>query len=395
MTTEQYAIRAMAREFAEGEIRPHVAAWDERRSLDEEIFRKLSELGFMGMRVPAPLGGLDLDTDTYLMVVEQLAWGDASVALSVAIQNGPVAHLLLGHASEELRSEILPRVASGELIVAFALSEPDAGSDAGGLETVATRMEDGWRLTGRKRWVTNGRRAGAAVVFARAVPGSQGGRGIGAFLVDTSEAGYRVAEREKTLGMRASETVEIELEEVHVPESRLIGDPSLGFRYAMEALTIGRLGIAAQAVGIAQAAFEHATAYAVEREQFGRSIADFGAIQEKLAVMAVRVAGARALTREAGRRLERGDGEEGSGNGLFSVSAGTVAAMAKLSASETAMWVAKEAVQIYGGYGYMRDYPVEKLMRDAKGTEIYEATSEILRMIIAKDYVRGFADAGE
>ena len=163
----------------------------------------------------------------------------------------------------------------------------------------------------------------------------------------------------------------------------------------MEALTIGRLGIAAQAVGIAQAAFEHATAYAVEREQFGRSIADFGAIQEKLAVMAVRVAGARALTREAGRRLERGDGEEGSGNGLFSVSAGTVAAMAKLSASETAMWVAKEAVQIYGGYGYMRDYPVEKLMRDAKGTEIYEATSEILRMIIAKDYVRGFADAGE
>ncbi len=272
LTAEQLEIRSLAREFAAGEIRPHTAAWDEARALDDDVFAKLAELGFLGMLVPEAYGGLDLDPVTYLLVLEELAWGDAAVALSVAIQNGPVAGLLVRRGSDEQKQAWLPRLASGEVLGAFALSEAGAGSDPGRLTATAERDGDGWRLNGTKRWVTNGGRAGLVVVFART-----SGEGVGAFLVEPSADGYRVAGRETTMGLRASETATVELDGVRVGPDALVGDAGEGLSYALEALDLGRCGIAAQAVGIARAAMEHATAYALERQQFGQPIAEFDA----------------------------------------------------------------------------------------------------------------------
>ncbi|MBI4541348.1 MAG: acyl-CoA dehydrogenase family protein [Gemmatimonadetes bacterium] len=394
-SAEQQEIRALAREFAANEIRPFAAEWDARRELDSGIFRKLADLGFLGMLIPEEYGGLGLDPGTYLLALEELAWGDASVALGVAIHNGPVAHLLVSVGTEEQKREWLPRLASGELLTAFALSEAQAGSDLAAIATRAERTGDGWRITGRKKWVTNGARAAASIVFAR--PGEAAGhRGIAAFLVETDAEGYRPVRRERTLGLRASETVEVELEGVLVPDRALLGRPDEGFYHALRALDVARLGIAALAVGIAQAALEHAVDYAGQREQFGRRIAEFQAIQFKVADMASRIAAARALAREAARAVPRPAGAveavEAPGSVRGPSELTLTAALAKLAASEAAMWVTIQAVQIFGGYGYMRDYPVEKLMRDAKGTEICEGTSEILRTVIAREVLRARAN---
>jgi alkylation response protein AidB-like acyl-CoA dehydrogenase len=386
-TAEQLEIQALARDFAEGELRPRAAAWDETRSIDDEIFAKLAELGFLGMLVPESHGGLGFDLSTYLLVLEELAWGDAAITLSVAIHCGPVTDLVLAHGSEEQKAHWLPRLASGEVVGAFALSEPEAGSDAAALRTTAERVPGGWTLRGTKRWVTNGSRAGVVVVFARTAPDA-----IGAFLVEPGSPGYRVGTRERTLGLRGSETVAVELDGVAVGEGGLLGDPDDGLKYALQALDVGRVGIGAQAVGIARASFEHATAYALERRQFGRALADFGATRAKLAEMHRRIAGARALTHEAGRALQGFREGASPRTGLHGVTA--MAAAAKLAASEAATWVADEAVQIFGGYGYMRDYPVEKLLRDAKGTEIYEGTNEIMRHVIAQEVLRAGRPTG-
>ncbi len=382
---EQLEIQALARDFAEGELRPHGAAWDAARALDESVFGKLAELGFLGMRVPEEHGGLAFDTPTYLLVLEELARGDAAVALSVAIHSGPVCGLILRHGSEAQRATWLPRLASGEALGAFALSEPEAGSDVSALHTIAEADSDGWRISGTKRWVTNGARAGLAVVFARAE------RGISAFLVAPEVTGYHAGEVERTMGVRASQTVSVELDGVRVGADGLLGDEGQGVRYALEALDVGRVGIAAQAVGIARAAFEHATAYALERHQFGQALADFGATRAKLAEMHRRIAGARAVAHHAGVAVDavrNGSFDRTGPDGLTAR-----AAVAKLTASEAATWVADEAVQIFGGYGYMRDYPVEKLLRDAKGTEIYEGTNEIMRHVIAREILRAAREA--
>ena len=388
MTSEERDIRAMTREFADGEVCPRAAAWDAQRRLDEDVFRSLAEFGFLGMRIPEEFGGLGLDMCSYLGALEELARGDASLALSVSLQNGPVTGLLLAHASEELQREILPGIASGELLVAFALGEREAAGDLDSMTAVAVPAEGGWRLTGRKHWVVDGGRAGAAVVFARSDPQKRGGDGIGAFLVDTSAPGYRVTRREETLGLCSAEIVEIELLDLLVPPDRVIGNVARGAMYARESLHISRLGGAAQALGIAQAAFEHAADYAAEREQFGRALSRFGAIQQKLAGMATRIAAARALMREAALRLEASESRGRAGHALPADRPDTTATayMARLAASDAAVEVTREAVQIFGGYGYMRDYPVEKLMRDAGGTGICEATGEVLRMIAARDY---------
>ncbi|RMH17670.1 MAG: acyl-CoA dehydrogenase [Gemmatimonadetes bacterium] len=380
-TEEQLEIRGLAREFAEGELRPHSAAWDEARALPDEVFASLAELGFLGMRVPEAYGGLDLDPSTYLLVLEELARGDAAVALAVAIHCGPVTDLVLRYGSEAQKQALLPAMASGEALTAFALSEPEAGSDAGALATTAVREGDGWRLDGRKRWVTNGGRADRVLVFAR-VEGTAGD-GLAAFLVDPATEGWQITDRERTMGLRASETAAVKLDGVRVGDDALLGEPGQGFRYAMEALNVGRVGIAAQALGIGQAAYEHATGYAVERRQFGRPIADFGAIQAKLADMEIRLTAARATVHAVGEMLIDADHDA---RGPASLRAR--AAAAKVVASEAALWVADEAVQIFGGYGYMRDYPVEKLLRDAKGTEIYEGTNEILRLVVAREVLR-------
>ena len=388
LTEEQLECRALARAFAEGEIRPYSAGWDARGDLDDEIFGKLAELGFLGMLVPEEFGGLGFDLVTYLLVLEELAWGDAALGLALAIHNGPCVTTLLRHGSQEQCESVLSAAACGESLLAFALSEPGAGSDAASLTTRAQRLDGSWRLSGDKRWVTNGGRAGRVLAFARTGEGERHGDGIGAFLLDPESDGYQVVGRETTMGLCASETVSIRLDDLEVDEGSLIGDPAMGFQYAMEALDVGRVGIAAQALGIGRSAFEHATRYATERRQFGSLLADFGATQEKLAEMATLLEGARALTQRAARALEIGRSGAGGGAGPGERSATALCAMAKLSATRSAMWITNQAVQIFGGYGYMRDYPVEKLMRDAKGAEIYEGTNEIMRLVIARDVLR-------
>jgi alkylation response protein AidB-like acyl-CoA dehydrogenase len=387
LTEEQLEIRSLAREFARGEIRPHAPEWDARRELDPRIFEKLGELGFLGMRVPEAFGGLGLDLATYLLILEELSWGDAAVALAVAIHSGPVTSLILRHGTEEQKARFLPSMAAGSCLGAFALSEAGAGSDARALETRATRTEGGWVLDGRKKWVTNGARAGVFLLFAR----EDGGGGIHAFLLERGIPGLRVGKREVTMGLSALDTVELELDGARVGPEALLGEEGQGFEYASRALEVGRLGVAAQAVGIGRAALEHARRYALDRVQFGRSLSEFQATRFKLAGMAIRLAGARALML-CGTQAMEGAGEvkpnAGEPSGVLdpeAPSAGALAAMAKASASEAAVWITDEAVQIFGGYGYMRDYPVEKLLRDAKGTEIYEGTNEIMRVIIARE----------
>jgi len=377
LTEEQKEIRALARDFAQGELRPRGPEWDGQRVLDPAIFAKLGELGFMGMRIPEEYGGLDLDLATYLQALEALAWGDASVALSVAIHSGPVSFLLNRYGTEEQRARWLPPMASGETLGAFSLSEPEAGSDAGSLQTTWRREEGSLIISGRKKWVTNGDSGGLILLFARAESGGP----ISAFLVDREAQGYKVGKREKTMGFAASETFEVTLEELRLQEEAFLGEEGEGFRYALEALDVGRLGIAALALGIASAAFEHARDYAKERVQFGRPLSDFQATRFKLADMAVRLAETRALVAAATDAMEQAEPWE-------ERRPGTLAAMAKLVASEAAVWTADEAVQIFGGYGYMRHYPVERLLRDAKGTEVIEGTSEIMRLVVARDVLR-------
>ncbi|MBI4546043.1 MAG: acyl-CoA dehydrogenase family protein, partial [Gemmatimonadetes bacterium] len=367
---EQQQVRALAREFAEAELRPHVERWDRERALDPAVFKQLGELGFFGMLAPEAFGGLDLDLPTYLAALEELAWGEPTIALTLSIHSAFAVTLLLRHGGEALKTRWLERLARGDAVACFALSEAEAGSDAAALTTQAARDGDGWVLSGEKKWVSNGGVAGLALVAARTdSPEARcGAKGIGLFLVPTDAAGYEVGAREKLMGLRPIEVVTLHLRDVRLDGDAVLGDPTRGFVYAMEGLDVGRLGIAAQAVGIAQAALDHALAYAGEREQFGQKIREFQGLQFKLADMATRVAAARALVQQS------------------AASPATAAsAMAKLFASETAMWVTTQAVQVFGGYGYMRDYPVEKLMRDAKATEIYEGSNEIQRVVIARE----------
>ena len=388
LTAEQREIRQLARDFAEGEIIPHAAVWDREGVFDREVLDKLADLGFLGMLVPPEYGGLGFDVPTYLVALEEIARGDAALALTVAIQNAPVPYIILTHGTEEQKSRWLPALAAGEKIAGFALSEAGAGSDPAAMETRARPHDAGWTLTGTKRWVTNGSRADLVVAFARTDRDSSRSAGsktpVGAFLLDTAAEGYKAGRRETTMGLRASETVWVDLDGVRVTDDRLVGDHGSGLKYALGALDLGRLGIAAQAVGIAQAALEHATRYATERRQFGRSIASFGAVRSKLAVMATRVAASRALFMEGAAAWEERDRLADGGPPVTARSA-----MAKLFASETAGWVTEEAVRIFGGYGFMREFPVERLMRDAKGTEIYEGTSEILRLVIGRSLTDG------
>ncbi|MDZ7780266.1 MAG: acyl-CoA dehydrogenase family protein [Gemmatimonadota bacterium] len=385
-TPEQLEIQTLAHEFAAGELRPYTYEWDASRSLGDDVFGKLAELGFLGMLVDEEHGGLDFDLVTYLLVLEELAWGDPAVALAVSIHSGPVSGLLRWYGSEEQKGRWLPELASGNTLGAFALSEAGAGSDPGALRTAATADGDGWRLDGEKKWVTNGVRAGLVLTFART-----GEDEISTFLVPGEAGGLEPGTRETTMGFRASDTVTLCLEGVQLDAEGLLGERGAGLRYALAALDLGRIGVAVQASGVGRASMEHAARYALEREQFGREIARFGAIQAKLAEMATRVSAGRALAHEAAGVMEAlQDTATGVRTGVDGVTAR--AAMAKLVASEAATWAADEAVQIYGGYGYMRHYPVEKLLRDAKGYEIFEGTNEILRQVIAREVLRAAGD---
>src|SRR5690606_23462623 len=333
MTEERQQVRELARQFAESELRPHVEQWDRDRRLDPGVLEQLAELGFFGMRVPEEYGGMGFDLGMYVAVLEELAWGEPSVALTVSIHSAFAVGLLLAHGTEAQKREWLGRLASGEVIGCFALSEAGAGSDAAAVETRAWRDGDGWVLSGEKKWVTNARLAGLGLVVARTAEDPAGGeqpksRGLSVFLVPMDSPGVEIGERKTTMGLRPIEVGDVRFRDVRVPGDALLGEEGRGFALAMEALDVGRLGIAAQAVGIAQAALEHARSYADEREQFGRKLREFEGIQFKLADMATRVAAARAL-------LEAASAEPSTSR----------SAMAKLFASETAMWVTTQAVQ--------------------------------------------------
>ncbi len=375
LTVEQNQIRDLARAFADAHIRPFAAAWDQAKAFDRAVLRKMGDLGFFGMLVPEAYDGLGLDTLTFLLALEEIAAGDASVAISMSVHNSLPTQMLLCHGSPEQQERWLKPMARGELLGGFALSEADAGSDAAGLRAQATRTDGGWVLNGAKAWVTNGATADVVLAMARTdTPADRrGARGIGAFLVPTGAPGYVAAKPEDKMGLRASNTCSVYFQEMALPADHLVGEASAGYLYALQALDGGRLGVAAQACGVARSALEHATAYARERRQFGRPIAEQQAIQFKLADMATQLSAARALLHEAARRKDAGEPLR------------SWASRAKLFASEMAMRVTTEAVQIFGGYGYMREYPVERLMRDAKVTSIYEGTSEVQRIVIARD----------
>jgi len=379
LSETQRQIVDLAREFARTRIEPHAAEWDRTAHFARDVLDELGKLGFLGMSTPEEYDGMGLDTLTYLLALEELAAADASIAVSVSIHNAIPATMLLRHGNARQKERWLKPMARGELLAGFALSEPESGSDAASLSARALRAGDQWVLSGTKAWATNGGTADVMVVMVRTdrPDARRGAKGISTFIVPTDAPGYRPGKPEDKMGLRASNTAAIALEDVRLPADQLLGEEGQGFVYAMEGLDVGRLGIAIQAVGIARRALEHSLAYCAERKQFGQPLREFEAVQFKLADMATRVEAARALALAAAARRDRGEAIT------------TQASMAKLFASETAMWVTTQAVQLFGGYGYMRDFPVEKLFRDAKVTEIYEGTSEIQRIVIARGLYPG------
>jgi alkylation response protein AidB-like acyl-CoA dehydrogenase len=375
LTEEQRQIQRVARDFATQEIAPHSAAWDRDAYFEPTLPRKLGELGFLGMMIPERYDGLGLETLTYLVALEEIAIVDASVAVMLSVHNSLPTQMILRWGTEEQKDRFLRPMARGELLGAFALSEAESGSDAASLRTQAVRDGTDWVLNGSKAWVSSGTKGEVVIVMARTdTPDDRrGARGISAFIVTPELAGFKVGKKEDKMGLRASPTVQLTFEDMRVPGDRLLGQLGSGFIYAMQSLDNGRLGIAAQSIGIAEAALRYSAAYAAERKQFGKPIKEFQAIQFKLADMATRVAASRALLHAAATAKDRGERITQFGS------------MSKLLASETAMWATTQAVQIFGGYGYVKDYPVERLFRDAKVTEIYEGTSEIQRIVIARE----------
>jgi alkylation response protein AidB-like acyl-CoA dehydrogenase len=374
LTETQRSIQQLARDFAREQLAPHAAAWDKAEMSDPAVQAKLGELGFLGMLLPEQYGGLGLDSLSYLLALEEIAAADASTAVLMSVHNSLPTRMILNFGSETQRKHFLPRMSSGEWLGAFALSEPEAGSDASAVTAQAVRDGDTWVLTGTKAWVSNGNIAQVILAMARTdSPGHRrGARGISAFAISPDLPGFKVGKKEEKMGLRASPTVSLIFDGMRVPADRMLGEEGQGFVYAMQSLEAGRLGIAAQAVGIARAALEAAIAYTKERHQFGKPLTAFQAVEFKLADMAMRLHAARAMLHTTAAAKDRGE------------NVGAHAAMSKLLASETAMWVTTQAIQLFGGYGYVTDYPVERLFRDAKVTEIYEGTSEIQRIVIGR-----------
>ena len=370
LTQDQREIQALTREFAQAEIDPHAAEWDREHRFPLELFERLAELGLMGVCVPEEYGGAGADFLSYILVLEELSRADAGVGVTVAVHTSAAALPILAYGTDEQKSRFVPPLARGEQLGAFALTEAEAGSDAGALRTTAEAVGDGWKITGAKQWITNGRHAGTFILFARSDPETAGARGVSAFILDAEHV--RVTRDEEKLGLNSSVTNDIVIEGARVGRDRLLHEENRGFRVAMGTLDGGRIGIAAQALGIAQAGYEVARAYASERRAFGHRIADFQAIQHKLANMSMEIDAARLLVYRAAWLKQQGrrHTEEG--------------AKAKLFASEMARRQTAEAIQILGGYGYTKEFPVERYYRDAKITEIYEGTSEIQRLVIAR-----------
>ncbi len=372
LTDEHRMVQAMAREFATKDILPHAAELDHTASYPKEIIRKAATLGLMGISIPEEYGGAGVDAVGNVIVQEELARASAGVQTIITVNNSLVCDPILRFGTEAQKRRYLRPLCSGQSLGCYCLTEPAFGSDAMSLQTTARRIGDGWVLQGTKSFVTNGLEATLCIVYARTGEDA-GAKGLSAFVVEKPFLGVTVGKVEKKLGIKCSSTAELVFEDCRLPPENLLGEVGMGGRIALSTLDGGRIGIAAQAIGIARAALEDAVAYASSRRQFGHPIAEFQAIQWMVAEMATRIDAARLLTYRAAYLRQHG------------ARCTKEASMAKLFASETAMWAAHKAVQIHGGYGYIQDYPVERYFRDAKITEIYEGTSEIQRLVIARN----------
>ena len=373
-TDEQRLLRQTVREFAAAEMAPYTLEWDEAQCFPLHLLPKLADLGLLGIQFPEQYGGAAMGAVDYCICIEELARVDPSIALSVAAHNGLAAAHIYRFGSEEQRARYLTPLAQGRHLGGWALTEPQAGSDAGSTRAAATRVAEGWRLNGTKTFTTHGTLAGTFVVMAVTDP-SQGHHGISAFVVNRETPGLASGRKENKLGMRASDTAELLLTDCLVPDDQRLGELGEGFIGALRVLDAGRIGIAALAVGLAQGAYEAARRHAVVREQFGQPIAGFQAVQFKLADMATEIEAARWLTYRAAYLQDRGHATT------------RESAIAKLFSSEAAVRVAEQGVQLHGGYGFVKDYPAEKFFRDVKLTTIGEGTSEIQRLVIAREYL--------
>ncbi|HET9324390.1 MAG TPA: acyl-CoA dehydrogenase family protein [Gaiellaceae bacterium] len=370
LSEAQREIRGLTRELADAEIAPYAAEWDREHRFPRDLYAKLAELGLMGVCVPEEYGGAGADFLSYILVLEELSRADAGVGVTVAVHTSACTLPILAFGTDEQRARFVPPLARGEGIGAFALTEAEAGSDAGSLRAKAEPTDGGWTITGSKQWITNGAHASTFLLFARTDQATPGPRGVSAFVLDADHV--RITREEEKLGLNSSATNDLVVEGAEVGRDRLLHEEGKGFTVAMATLDGGRIGIAAQALGIAQAAYDVAREYAKERRTFGKPIAEHQAIQHKLADMSTEIDAARLLVYRAAWLKDRGrpHTEEG--------------AKAKLYASETARRQTAEAIQVLGGYGYTKEFPVERFYRDAKITEIYEGTSEIQRLVIAR-----------
>jgi alkylation response protein AidB-like acyl-CoA dehydrogenase len=381
---EHLAVRETARKFALERVAPGASARDEAEQFPTELVREMADLGFLGLPYPEEYGGAGLDTLAYCIAVEEISRVDASLGITLA------AHVSLGcgpiatFGNEAQKRRYLVPMAQGKALGAFGLTEPNAGSDAGGTQTTAVRENGGFRVNGTKIYITNGSVA-QTVVFTARTDKSRGTRGISSFIVDTKTPGFKVGKHERKMGLRSSDTVELQFEDLYVPSDQLLGEEGKGFKQFLHTLAGGRISIGAMSLGIAQGAFDAGVKYAMERRQFGKPIAEFQAVQFMLSDMALRIQAARHLVYDAAWRKDNG------------LSYGKEGAMAKLYASEASTWCADRAIQIHGGMGYMRELPVERFYRDAKLMEIGEGTSEIQRIVIARQLLKeaGYEGGGD
>ena len=370
LTDEQAALRELARDFIDAEVVPNAAAWDRAEQVDRSIVGKLGEVGFLGLTVPETFGGSGGDHLSYCLMMEELGRGDTAIRGIVSVTLGLVGKTIVSFGTDEQRKQWLPRLCAGESLACFGLTEPDTGSDAGSLSTRAVRDGDDWLITGSKMFITNGTWADLCLLFART--GEPGPRGITAFLVPTDSPGFTHREIKGKLGLRGQSTGELILDGVRVPSTAVLGEEGRGFRVAMSALDKGRMSVAAGCVGLARAALEASVRYAGERTQFGKPIAGFQLVQEMLADMAVSTDAARLLVWRVADLIDRG------------LPFSTEASMAKLFASENSVNAANLAIQVFGGYGYLDEYPVAKYLRDARVMTLYEGTSQIQKLLIGR-----------
>jgi alkylation response protein AidB-like acyl-CoA dehydrogenase len=375
-TEDQLSIQSIAREFAQKRIAPVAAEFDEKGEFPLENIREMGKLGLMGIEVPEAYGGAAMDTIAYVLAMIEIAAADAATSTIMSVNNSLICNAILKHGTEEQKQTYVRAIATGEAIGAYALTEPQSGSDASAMHTRATSNARGdWVINGKKSWITSGPVARYVLLFAITTPGV-GARGVSAFIIDTKRDGFHAGKSEPKLGIRASATCEIEFHDYICPKENLLGEAGKGFSIAMGVLDAGRIGIASQAIGISRAAYEATLQWARDRKAFGAPIGTFQMTQSKIADMKCKLDTSMLLTLRAAWQK----GEADKTGGRF----GTEAAIAKLTASEAAMWITHQAVQIHGGMGYSKEMPLERYFRDAKITEIYEGTSEIQRMVIAR-----------